>query len=208
MVAGSLADDGKAQELAALVEHGLRSIDRHDDLVSHRSGRIRKSATTRSRVLSDVPVADPKPEIAVSKGSAMALKVRRLNRHNGSLHAHVLIWQGFGLCAEAESAHPLQQLSLSRGPIGREPDLTSWLVEIPNRYRERPASLFRNADDSHVKIGEKALAFLLRHGRCHGTLPSCHATFTRQDTFIRSPGPLAATASAESSGPAPWRSSD
>src|SRR5262244_3815637 len=97
----------------------------------------------------------------------MALKVRRLNRHNGSLHAHVLIWQGFGLCAEAESAHPLQQLPLSRGPIGREPDLASWLVEIPNRYRERPASLFRNADDSHVEIGEKALAFLLRHCRRH-----------------------------------------
>src|SRR4030095_9263940 len=86
------------------------------------------------------------------------------------LHAHVLIWRGFGLCAEAESAHPLQQLPLSRGPIGREPDLASWLVEIPNRDRERSASLFRNADDSHVKIGEKPLAFLLRHRQRHSTL--------------------------------------
>src|SRR5262245_47485551 len=136
----------------------------------------------------------------------MTLKVRRLNRHNASLHAHVLIWRGFGLCAEAESAHPLQQLSLSRGPIGREPDLASWLVEIPNRYRERPASLFRNADDSHVEIGEKALAFLLRPRRRHGTLPSCHATFTRQDTFIRSPDPPAAALTVGSSARGPWRS--
>src|SRR5262249_31534850 len=97
----------------------------------------------------------------------MALKVRRLYRHNGSLHAHVLIRRGFGLCAEAESTHPLQQLPLSRSTIGREPDLASWLVEIPNRDRERPASLFRNADDSHVKIGEKPLAFLLRHCQRH-----------------------------------------
>src|SRR5215831_10420545 len=97
----------------------------------------------------------------------MALKVRRLYRHNGSLHAHVLIRRGFGLCAEADSAHPLQQLPLSRSPIGREPDLASWLVQIPNRDRERSASLFGNADDSHVKVGEKALAFLLRHCRRH-----------------------------------------
>src|SRR5215831_18852078 len=101
----------------------------------------------------------------------MALKVRRLYRHNGSLHAHVLIRRGFGLCAEADSAHPLQQLPLSRSPIGREPDLASWLVQIPNRDRERSASLFGNADDSHVKVGEKALAFLLRHCRRHCSLP-------------------------------------
>ena len=42
----------------------------------------------------------------MSKGSAMALKIRRrLNRYNGSLHAHVLVWRGLGLYAEAESAH-------------------------------------------------------------------------------------------------------
>ena len=55
----------------------------------------------------DVPVAGPKPEIAASKGSAMALEVRRLNRDNRSLHTHVPIWRGVCLCAEAESASPL-----------------------------------------------------------------------------------------------------
>src|SRR5262249_54826484 len=109
----------------------------------------------------------------------MTLKVRRLNRHNASLHAHVLIWRSFGLCAKAESAHPLQQLPLSRGQIGREPNLASWLVEIPNRDRERSSSLFRNADDSHVKIGEKALAFLLRHCQRHRTLPSAPRSAAR-----------------------------
>src|SRR5262245_64843934 len=101
----------------------------------------------------------------------MTLKVRRLNRHNASLHAHVLIWRSFGLCAKAESAHPLQQLPLSRGPIGREPNLAAWLVEIPNRDRERSSSLFRNADDSDVEIGEKALTFLLCHRGRQTTLP-------------------------------------
>ena len=53
--------DRRHEERAALVGHGLRSIDRHDDLVSHRSGRIRKSATTRSRVLSMYWSPTPSP---------------------------------------------------------------------------------------------------------------------------------------------------
>src|SRR5437762_12461270 len=56
------------------------------------------------------------------------------------------------------------------------PDLASRLIGIPNRYRKRPASLFRNANDSHVKISQECLAFFLCHRGWHARL----LTFTGQ----------------------------
>ena len=62
-------------------------------------------------------------------------------------------------------------------PAGNDTYLATRLVGIPNRHRERPATVFSDADDSHVKIGDKALAFLLRHRRRQTTLPLSRPTF-------------------------------
>src|SRR2546425_12775833 len=62
-------------------------------------------------------------------------------------------------------------------PAGNDTYLATRLVGIPNRDRERPATVFSDADDSHVKIGDKALAFLLRHSRRQTTLRLSRTTF-------------------------------
>src|SRR6266516_3307032 len=104
------------------------------------------------------------------EGASIALEVCPFDRDDRPLHAHVLIRWRFCLRAQTESARLLQQLRLSRRPSRYDPDLASRLIGVPNRYRKRPASLFRNADDSHVKICQECLAFFLCHRGWHARL--------------------------------------
>ena len=75
----------------------------------------------------DVPVDDPKPEMAMSKArlwrSRSAASIATIGPSTLTY-----LWRGFCLGADSESARALQQLPLSRGSIGCEPDLASCLL--------------------------------------------------------------------------------
>src|SRR4029434_2049400 len=111
----------------------------------------------------DPSVAQFGAEITAREGAFVAIKIRRFDRNDRPFHADVLIRAHFRCHTQTESARALQQLSLSRRPASYDSDLASWLVGIPNRNHERPMTVFRNADDGHVKVGQKCLPFFLRH---------------------------------------------
>src|SRR5262245_6602709 len=68
---------------------------------------------------------------------------------------------------------PARRMSCAfREVPGDNSDFSVRRVRVPDRHSERSSPFFADTYDSHVKIGEKALAFLLRHRRRHGTLPS------------------------------------
>src|SRR3989442_7227967 len=111
----------------------------------------------------DVPVAQLGAEITACEGPPIALKICHFDRDDRPLHAHVLIRRRLRLRAQTESARALQQLSLSRPPSSYDSDLASRLVGIPNRNCKRPMTIFRNANDAHVNVGQKRLPFFLSH---------------------------------------------
>ena len=59
---------------------------------------------------------------------------------------------------------PARRMSCAfREVPGDNSDFSVRRVRVPDRHGERPSFFFDDADDSDVKIGEKVLAFLLRH---------------------------------------------
>src|SRR5262245_14882975 len=126
-----------------------------------------KNVPEHAPLVLDPSVAQFGAEITALEGAFVAIKISRFDRNDRPFHADVLIRQRFRLHAQTESARALQQLSLSRRPASYDSDLASWLVGIPNRNHERPMTIFRNADNGHVNVGQKCFPFFLRHRERH-----------------------------------------
>src|SRR4029077_9882473 len=115
----------------------------------------------------DVRVAGVGAEIPTRQRATIAFEIRRLDRDDRPLDAHVLVRRGLGLHAEADPARPLEQPSLPRRPSGDEPELAG-LVGVPARDGEWPPPLLRDAEDADVHVAQKALTLLPRHRERHG----------------------------------------
>src|SRR5216110_2859915 len=81
----------------------------------------------------DIQVAELGAEVAVRHGPANAVFVRRLDRYDRPLDAHVGIERRlFGLHAKAEALRLVQQLALQRVGARGDPDVAAGLVAVPD----------------------------------------------------------------------------